>query len=651
MNEKVHFYSPGDMSSYYSLKKATPVIESFSEDKVYADINEVIELYHIRQFIDNGITLKDWSEDFITKTGCFYKKIANFFKSIDQNHLVTIYNSVEFDYKETFWKIIDAFDIKGILNEENLKAVAKGDQFTLRFILRCGKIVKQNNKILSELLKKHEKTAEWLLDHYVAKHYMIPKEPVFFPSAISLVEKEEIISKYLDRGLDTNLNYVQLVINAKDDKVNFAISSRTRLKAQKLEQELIQHYFKPEMGMPIRTSVEMSREEGIEPVFCYTTEEGFIVCKYDANLIDKLSNSDIIYFFQYGFEYLTRMGFINLISMSSEEGVMERDMGLSAKDTYRENIDFKIKDQLAVVQMAAMINILKETSKRVEDAIMSFYEDHLREKYGYPAQKITVPIAEGSYVEKIRALAPEMDAVVKQYNLYSKEGEIDPELLALESSIKVTDSASCVDKKYFVANESNTDLKILFNLLMGDQSMLSYVEPYKAEPYHTFFLLLTTMKPIDCSKYEQWQLNRLQPLIDKGIVKIGENSILQVLDWPKIVVLQHLYKYKACPFWYYPVEMQKAILEMEEAGWVSCCKKLLTSEEQKYFSFILNNEKYTNAYAIRNRYAHGSNAPADDEKQHEIAYTRLLMMFVLLLLKIEDDLLIKVALENNTVKS
>ncbi len=120
---------------------------------------------------------------------------------------------------------------------------------------------------------------------------------------------------------------------------------------------------------------------------------------------------------------------------------------------------------------------------------------------------ITVPIAEGSYVEKIKALAPEMDAVVKQYNLYSKEGEIDPELLALESSIKVTDSASCVDKKYFVANERNTDLKILFNLLMGDQSMLSYVEPYKAEPYHTFFLLLTTSG--DYQKYyESMYTNR-----------------------------------------------------------------------------------------------------------------------------------------------
>lgn len=90
---------------------------------------------------------------------------------------------------------------------------------------------------------------------------------------------------------------------------------------------------------------------------------------------------------------------------------------------------------------------------------------------------------------------------------------------------------------------------------------------------------------------------------------------------------------------------------MEEVGWVSCCNKLLTPEEQKYFSFVLNNEKYTNAYAIRNHYAHGSNAPADFEEQHEIAYTRLLMMFVLLLLKIDDDLSIMVALENNTVKS
>jgi hypothetical protein len=163
------------MSAYYNLQKAAPVIESFSEDRVYADINEVIELYHILQFVDNGITLKDWNKDFIAKTGCFYKKVANFFTGIDPNDLVAIYNSVEFGYKETFWKVLDVFDIKGILNEENLKTIAEGDLFTLRYILRCGKIVIRHNKTLSKLFKNHENAAEWLLDHYVAKHELTTK--------------------------------------------------------------------------------------------------------------------------------------------------------------------------------------------------------------------------------------------------------------------------------------------------------------------------------------------------------------------------------------------------------------------------------------------------------------------------------------------
>ena len=70
---------------------------------------------------------------------------------------------------------------------------------------------------------------------------------------------------------------------------------------------------------------------------------------------------------------------------------MERYLGLSAKHTYRENVDFKAKDQLSVLQMIAMVKTLNETGRRVEDAIKSFYEDFLREQYDYPSQRITIP--------------------------------------------------------------------------------------------------------------------------------------------------------------------------------------------------------------------------------------------------------------------
>lgn len=635
------------MSVYHNLQKATQVIESFSGVEKCTDINDVIELYHTRKFIDKGISLDSWSEEFISKSDGFNKIVVNYFNAIDSDVIVEIYDSVEFDYKESFWNIIEGFGIKGVLTEENIAELCESDKFTLHYILRCAKIVKRYNQSLAKLFKNNENAAEWLLDHYVAQHELGSKDPIIIPSALSLEDKEEIVNRYLDKGADANLNYVQLVINAKDDKNNFALSSKTRWKAQQLEQELVRQIFKPGVGIPMRTTVKMSYEENIAPVSCYSDEEGFLAYQYDAKLIDNLSNSDLMYYFQYAFEYLTKMGFINLISMSSQESAMERLMGLSAKNTYRENIDFKMKDQRAILQMTAMMNVLKHSGRRVEDVIKFFYEEHLKNEYCYPSQRITIPSEDSSYVEKFRSLAPELDAVTKQYNLYSKEGEIVLGLLALEPSIKVTDSNSCIDKKYFVINEENKDLQLMFHLIMGDQSMLCYVDPYKEEHHHSFFSLLKTMKPIDCSKYTPWQLNSLQPLIDKGFVKIGDDSVLQVLDWPKILVLQHLYKYKACPFWYYPEDMKKSVLEMEESGWVTCYNKLLTPEEQNYFSFILNDERYTNAYSIRNHYAHGSNAPADNEDLHKLAYTRLLIIFVLLLLKIDDDLSIKCALEKN----
>ena len=543
MNRRVHFFSPSDMSSYYNLQKAELIIGSFSEEKVYTDVNEVMELYHIRQFIDNGIVLKEWSKDFVAKTDVFKKIVANYFNSIPPSKLQDVYASVDFEYKETFWKIIDVFDIKGILNKENLTTICRGDKFSLLYILRCSRIVKRHNTTLTALLKEHENAAEWLLDHYVARHEHSRKDPIIVPPALTVEEKEEIIKNYLGRGKDINLNYVQLVINAKDQKDGLIIRPKTRLKAHKVGQELVRQYFKPGAGVPMRITVRMSRENDIEPFSCHLEEGCFLECIYDAKLIDKLSYLEIVLYFQLVFEYLTITGFINLISMSSQDGVMERYLGLSATHTYRENIDFNIKDYLSILQMTAMVKTLSETGRRVEDIIKSFYEDFLREQYGYPSQKITIPSADSSYVEKFRAFAPEMDSVVKQYNLYSKEGEIDPELLALESSIKITDSASCVDKKYYVVNEGNYDLQTIFYLLFGDQSMLTFVDPYKDENYPSLFSLLMTMKPIDCSKYEQWQLVRLQPLIEKKIIEIGEDSLLYVLDWPKILVLNHLYKY------------------------------------------------------------------------------------------------------------
>ena len=54
------------------------------------------------------------------------------------------------------------------------------------------------------------------------------------------------------------------------------------------------------------------------------------------------------------------------------------------------------------------------------------------------------------------------------------------------------------------------------------------------------------------------------------------------------------------------------------------------------------NSKYTNGPALRNCYVHGSNRSLGNEETHKRAYFRLLILMILELLKIEDDLKLRI---------
>jgi len=77
--------------------------------------------------------------------------------------------------------------------------------------------------------------------------------------------------------------------------------------------------------------------------------------------------------------------------------------------------------------------------------------------------------------------------------------------------------------------------------------------------------------------------------------------------------------------------------DMVSKGWISLDNHLLSPAERDYFSYYLNNEKFTNGPAIRNNYAHGT-TPSYSEEKHKKNYFQLLVLFVLLLLKISEDL-------------
>ena len=72
------------------------------------------------------------------------------------------------------------------------------------------------------------------------------------------------------------------------------------------------------------------------------------------------------------------------------------------------------------------------------------------------------------------------------------------------------------------------------------------------------------------------------------------------------------------------------------------CVTIYTPKEQDYFSYYLNNEKFDNGPAYRNNYAHGNKVRSlEDDKEDKYAYYRMLLLLMVLLLRIEDDLVQK----------
>ena len=71
--------------------------------------------------------------------------------------------------------------------------------------------------------------------------------------------------------------------------------------------------------------------------------------------------------------------------------------------------------------------------------------------------------------------------------------------------------------------------------------------------------------------------------------------------------------------------------------YVKRMSEVLSSAERDFFSYYLSNEKFTYGPAIRNNYAHGT-TPSYSEEKHLHNYLQILVLFIMLLLKISEDL-------------
>jgi len=640
---RVNYYGPNDLAWYYNLKQAEGVLSEFREDNNY-NINDLIEFYQIKLYIDNEMYLTQWTDDDIQKVkgkvDSFWKLIVTFWKNINSNSISEILKQLEcWTFQESFWDITTKLSIYKNISKDSFSKLLQIEEVHIFDILHHEKLVKYFGSEIREYLLNYDKAAELLLSQYVEKHDR-ERRDYHFPKCLNLKDREEIILRYLNNN-DANLNFVRLILNLRKNP-ELEISDRTMLKAQKKEEELNNKLFENSNGMLIETQIIFCEDQE-KPVIA--SEEGSTTTSfsYSKKYINKTDHPYryLLHFIGL-FEYLNHQKCISLVSKYSDLGVMERTF-MSSKNEYPIGSAFHYLDNLSRLQIFSYDQaILQPLNKSIEYLIQNFIEKSLDKLFDLKGFRFTLPSDSTNYLEKIRTLLAEYDSLLKQYKLFQEDGEIDFDLLRISSKpYTLSQIPSFISKKYCYLKD--TKLGYINHLLFSDQSGLFYVEPFKNK-YHRLYDLLVN-EEILYSNFEKYQWRDLFILFEEGYLYVDHNGYLKITNKNQLFVLAQLYKEEVINYWHYGEECRAIIDNLEKEDLVYFENTLLNKLERNYFNYYLNKKEFTNGFDLRNSFMHGTNTMSEIEQKN--LYYILLRIIVLTLLKIDDDQRLKFKLEHS----
>lgn len=643
---RVKFFSKEDMASGHQLSKGEHILRKETLSN-YTDINDVLELYNIKKYIDNDLYLRDWSqediEDFKQKVTEYRKIIGQFMSKIDDDNVVDLYEKTLHGYISSFWEIVNNQHVFKRISKSNFSSILSNESHLIHEILKYKALVNHYDAEIKSLLLTYPQSAEILLSIYEVQDDF-RKIQKFIPKSLTTEDKENIVSSYLDSN-DVNLNYIGLIQNVRNGK-DFRISDKTRLKAKRLHKSETENFFTENGGM--KYGVVISFPENASKIKDGFVDENLIAhYSYSLDFIKQNDNPYRLFQnFKYLFEYIDKQNRISLVSKKSQMGVFERIMGVHSQNEYRGGTAFSISEMTSQGQIFGYNKIISELNISLEEILHFVFTTTFQEKYVFADNaRFSIPTAT-SYFEKVRLLAPEFESALKQFKLFVEDDVIDFELLQMSSApTAIKDIPSLNDKKYIYLNEKNEVMVGCSNLFFSDQTLLAYVEPYREEKYHTFFDLLANER-VKFSNYEEHQKPQLTYLIDNDYISIDSNDFIQIINPARVLILKDLNDNEVSSYYHYPTDIQQEAQQMEVENIINFESTLFSKPEQAYFNYFLNKIDFTNGLDLRNSYLHGTQANPNELEKHEYAYFTYLKLLFLAMLKIDDDLMISNVIKN-----
>lgn len=627
---RVKFYSVNDLSTGFFIDRVEEVVERFNSDIEIIDVNQIIELYNVQLFFKYKIYSRNWTDEKIKQYEGVIKQftgiIAKYFSKINSCDYEKVLSLLEWNYSDDFWRLTEKYKSYERISASDFKYLLNNSRISVLDILLCKFMVKKFGKELRDYIKENISCAEILFGQYIQKVEKNTNK-YYFPDELISEDKCELINNYIEWE-EANPNYLKLISEAKGSK-EFPLTDKIRLKAKRSYEKKIDEMFKNSNGLKYGVEVSFSGKMSNEKQVFF--ENNMIKATYSTRWIkENLDYPTILNNFIYLFEFTDMQFRYQHVCKESMVGIFEQTLGVKGKNEYVTGTVFNQIQMLADVQMLGYYNELERNNILIENVIKWFFEEYLLSEFNVQGFHFNVPSVKSSYLEKCRAIAPEMDSILKQFKIWCEEKELDKELLQYSTThMFIKDIPSMLKNKYIYADEEKCNFAM--HLLFSDQSRIHYI-PNMTENYHSFYDLILT-NHIEIEKFQEYQKYDIKWLQENGMIDIDEYGII-IPHRKKMWILNELYNNEVlCSKYIY--DFADELSEIYEQGLIRYASSLFSKPEQDYYNYLFNKSEFDNGLDIRNTYIHGTQV--DNNKQNNRDYFTLLRMIILIIIKINEE--------------
>lgn len=626
-SDRVVFFSKEDLAWTNMLENAEGLLNNLPDFSAL-DLNSLLEFYHIKQYFDNGIFLLRWSSEqkatYLTIVKTAFNEIKEYFLKLDAISFRKEVQALNFINGSNFWHLFAYFETFKRIDREIFFEVLTSFPIHIRNILKYKQVVGYYNSEIREFLLTYPESAELLLSHYEEQHTGA-KSDYTFPKSLSDADIHLIITAYLD-SKDPNPNYIELARNSKYLK----LTPKILLKAKRIASDVRDKLFTKENSTVFLVEGGLDMEQADPVIYDSTGTTTKVI--YGGLFFDTLTDdTELFSVFSNLFLYTNEEEQIELLNKDSEVDSFEK-IFMRSKNEYYTGWTYSRKNMLSLIQLELFNVYLAKKGRSIEELIDSYVQKLFLDTFHIINLVFSLPDSNATPSDKIRLLAPELEYLLKQYKNFVLDGEIDHELLQIDSSpVYFGDVPSLVTNKYVIAN--HVSIAKLQHYFFEPHGMLSELGK-KASP-KTLFQLLVTEK-INKSNLKDYQQRYIEHLVKEGFLVIDETNVIEITDPMLVYIAGRLRENGSMCYWRYPLSIRMKIDLLIQDGILKSSSKLFTTEETSYINYFLNKKEFTNGQDLRNKYLHGSNNRTLEVQKADYRY--FLRIVVLILLKIKDDM-------------